>query len=183
MTDILARNEHMTFKANAGVGRHGWLRLTPAYGVRLVREKLERLPRASVVTDPFSGSGTTPLAAAELGHFGQSVDVNPFLTWLGTVKTSHYAEGIPRELVAAATDVVVKSRSWGARDRQWQPRIFKIERWWSRGALHALRTLRANIDGFDGPVRDLLDVAFCRALIDVSAAAFNHQSMWADPVS
>lgn len=34
----LTRNEHLTFRANMGVGRHGWLRLTPAYGVRLVRE-------------------------------------------------------------------------------------------------------------------------------------------------
>ena len=64
MTDILARNEHMTFKANAGVGRHGWLRLTPAYGIRLVRDRLEPLEPGSVVTDPFSGTGTTPLAAA-----------------------------------------------------------------------------------------------------------------------
>jgi hypothetical protein len=40
-----------------------------------------------------------------------------------------------------------------------------------------LRTLRACIDVHEGPIRDLLDIAFCRTLIDVSSAAFNHQSM------
>jgi len=177
MTDTLARNEHMTFKANAGVGRHGWLRLTPAYGVRVVRERLEQLPPGSVVTDPFSGTGTTPLGAAELGHFGQSVDVNPFLIWLGRTKTRHYDPSISLEVLDAASDVVRHSRSYGVRDRLWQPRIFRIERWWSPGALHALRTLRASIDNYEGAVRDLLDIAFCRTLIDVSSAAFNHQSM------
>ncbi|AAT88293.1 DNA methyltransferase [Leifsonia xyli subsp. xyli str. CTCB07] len=177
MTDILARNEHMTFKANAGVGRHGWLRLTPSYGIRLVRERLEALEPGSVVTDPFSGTGTTPLAVAELGHLGQSVDVNPFLIWLGGVKIRHYAAETPRQFSELAVVVVEASRSYPVRDRLWQPRIFKIERWWSRGALHALRTLRASIDEYDGEVRDLLDIAFCRTLIDVSGAAFNHQSM------
>lgn len=52
----LTRNEHLTFRANMGVGRHGWLRLTPAYGVRLVRERLEALEPGAVVTDPFSVS-------------------------------------------------------------------------------------------------------------------------------
>lgn len=173
----LARNEHMTFRANMGVGRHGWLRLTPAYGVRLVRDRISHLPEGSVITDPFSGTGTTPLAAAELGHFGQSVDVNPFLVWLGTVKTSRYS---PKTLLAAADatrDVVAAARAHRRDDDLWQPGIFKIEKWWSPGALHALKALRASIDRYEGQVRDLLEISLCRSLISCSNAAFNHQSM------
>ena len=48
----LTRNEDLTFRANMGVGRHGWLRLTPAYGIRVVRDRLVALPSGSVVTDP-----------------------------------------------------------------------------------------------------------------------------------
>ena len=173
----LARNEHMTFKANMGVGRHGWLRLTPAYGVKLVRERISHLPEGSVITDPFSGTGTTPLAAAELGYSGQSIDVNPFLIWLGNMKLATYSPEILLEASDAAREVESAARSQKRDEELWQPNLFKIEKWWSPGALHALKGLRAAIDAHEGLVRDLLDMALCRSLISCSNAAFNHQSM------
>lgn len=173
----LARNEHMTFKANMGVGRHGWLRLTPAYGVKLVRERISHLPEGSVITDPFSGTGTTPLAAAELGYSGQSIDVNPFLIWLGNMKLATYSPEILLEASDAAREVESAARSQKRDEELWQPSLFKIEKWWSPGALHALKGLRAAIDAHEGLVRDLLDIALCRSLISCSNAAFNHQSM------
>lgn len=173
----LARNEHMTFRANLGVGRHGWLRLTPAYGVRLVRERLADLPEGSVITDPFSGTGTTPLAAAELGHTGQSIDLNPFLIWLGTVKTARYGPATLISAVAAARAVVADARRAEQDDDLWQPSLFQIEKWWSPGVLHALKALRDAIDQHAAGVRDLLEVGLCRTLISCSNAAFNHQSM------
>ena len=173
----LARNEHMTFRANMGVGRHGWLRLTPAYGVRLVRDRLAILSKGAVVTDPFSGTGTTPLAAAELGHTGQSIDLNPFLIWLGTVKTTRYSPTTLLEARDATRAVVADARQHDRDSALWQPNIFQIKKWWSPGALHALRALRNIIDQYHDPVRSLLEIGLCRALISCSNAAFNHQSM------
>lgn len=167
----------MTFRANMGVGRHGWLRLTPAYGVRLVRERLAGLPEGSVVTDPFSGTGTTPLAAAELGHRGQSVDLNPFLIWLGRVKTARYSPATLLSTADATQDVLADARGRGEADDLWQPNLFKIEKWWSPGALHALKALRNAVDALPGQRRDLLEIGLCRSLISCSNAAFNHQSM------
>ena len=167
----------MTFRANRGVGRHGWLRLTPAYGVRLVRDRLAGLPAGSVVTDPFSGTGTTPLAAAELGLRGQSVDLNPFLIWLGTVKTAHYPPTVLTSAADAARAVLVDGSRRPEGDDLWKPPLFQIEKWWSPGALHALTALRHAIDQHDGSVRDLLEIGLCRTLIACSNAAFNHQSM------
>lgn len=173
----LMRNVHLTFLANMGVGRHGWLRLTPAYGVRLVRQHLDALEPGSVVTDPFSGTGTTPLAAAELGHIGQSVDVNPFLVWLGTVKTAHYSNAVLLAATDAASAVLSDVRRCDRDNDLWQPSLFKIEKWWSPGVLHALKALRHAIDDVSGQVKDLLEIALCRCLISCSNAAFNHQSM------
>ncbi|QLQ09270.1 MAG: DNA methyltransferase [Nocardioidaceae bacterium] len=167
----------MTFKSNMGVGRHGWLRLTPAYGVRLVRDRISHLPAGSVITDPFSGTGTTPLAAAELGHFGQSVDVNPFLIWLGQAKVRHYAEDELLSTVDAGRAVANAAQRTDRDTDLWQPNLFKIEKWWSAGKLHALKALRAAIDEYSEGVRDLMDLALCRTLIAASNAAFNHQSM------
>lgn len=176
----IKRNEHLTFRANMGVGRHGWLRLTPAYGVRLVRDKLKDLDRHAVITDPFSGTGTTPLAAAELGHLGQSVDINPFLVWLGKTKTANFSDAVLQDTLDSAHEIVESSRRSSQNDDFWKPNLHNIEKWWSPGALHALSAMRSNIDThtkLGEQVRDLLDVAFCKTLISCSNASFNHQSM------
>ena len=55
----------LTFKHNRGLGRHGWLRLTPAYSVKLVGEILGELDGKQVVIEPFSGTGTTAVVSAE----------------------------------------------------------------------------------------------------------------------
>ena len=46
------QNAQYTFKYNASMGRHGWLRLTPAYSVRLVEEILSDLKSRSRVLEP-----------------------------------------------------------------------------------------------------------------------------------
>ena len=60
------RRSELTFKHNTSLGRHGWLRLTPAYSVRLVQQILDEHDSAKNVVDPFSGTGTTPLARSSV---------------------------------------------------------------------------------------------------------------------
>ncbi|MBI1803635.1 MAG: hypothetical protein HY033_06735 [Ignavibacteriae bacterium] len=60
------------------------------------------------------------------------------------------------------------------------PPIFDIQRWWNEDELLFLRTLKSGIDSFcatESPERDILLITFCRILIKLSNAAFNHQSM------
>lgn len=176
--DVTRQNPHLTYKGNIGAGRHGWLRLTPAYSVRLVRDVVAAYPRDILVTDPFSGTGTTALAAAEHGGRGQALDVNPFLIWLGNTKLRNYPDDTIRATEMALAETLAVARDVLPKPDLWQPAIFRIERWWSRSALTALRALRAAIDLVGaGPTRDLLEIAFCRTLIATSNAAFNHQSM------
>lgn len=174
------QNSHLTHKANAGAGRHGWLRLTPAYSVRLVREKTGHLPADAVVTDPFSGTGTTPLAAAEHGRAGQALDVNPFLVWLGNAKATNYAASLLQEVREEIPRLAARAAKW-ADDASglWAPRLHNIDRWWSPGSLAGLKCLRHVLDETCLPPAglDLLSIAFCRAAIAASNAAFNHQSM------
>jgi hypothetical protein len=137
-----------------------------------------------VVTDPFSGSGTTVLAAAEHGCVGQAVDVNPFLVWLGNAKAACY----PAPVLAAAQAAVpglteAAARCAGDTSGLWAPSLYNITRWWSPGTLAALQGLRHALDQaadraeLPSPAFDLLSIAFCRTAIGVSNAAFNHQSM------
>ena len=58
----LRQRADYTHKYNQKIGRHGWLRLTPAYSVKIVDELLAAYPDLSWnVLDPFCGTATTAL--------------------------------------------------------------------------------------------------------------------------
>lgn len=169
-----------TFRGNRLEGRHGWLRLTPAYSVRLVGEVLAQVDASrGPVLDPFCGTGTTLVACAERGIPCTTVELNPFLVWLARAKSARYTERAfddARSLV----DVMCSAATSRAGDR-FVPSIHKVERWWDRPVLDALGRASAVIrDGRSAPnksARDLALVAFCRTLIELANVSFGHQSM------
>lgn len=169
----------LTFKHNANQARHGWLRLTPAYSVKLVDEILAHADASLKVFDPFSGTATTPLSAAYRGHRALSIDINPFLVWFGRAKLRHYATKTIHEARAVSRAIQSDIDEGGARPCL-PPPIANIERWWDEKPREFLCCVKGEIDqqsNARSEVRDLLLVAFCRAVIDLSNAAFNHQSM------
>lgn len=170
-----------THKHNLNSGRHGWLRLTPAYSVKIVEELIENCERPMRILDPFCGTATTALSAAYHGHEGVTTDINPFLVWLGQAKTAHY---LPRDIAATrqacmnALGLLKEGRAGAFVSSP--PPIHNIERWWSSASLAFLCSLKGalgTVTDEGTPERTLLLVAFCRTLIAVSNAAFNHQSM------
>ncbi len=175
----LGRRDHLTFRGNVAIGRHGWLRLTPAYSLHLVRELLRQSGPDEFVLEPFSGTGTTPLACASLGIRCHAVDINPFLVWLGNLKLTRFDDGVARAVRAAAARIADKARDPDA--GAWKPDLHQIEKWWDAPTLHTLATL---CDGVRNPSRertagvsDLLAVAFCRVMIQSANVSFGHQSM------
>lgn len=179
--DSLSRRKDYTHQHNASAGRHGWLRLTPAYSLKIVDEILAASDgRADArVLDPFCGTGTTALCAAYRGRTAVTTEINPFLVWLSRAKTDYYAPRMIADLRAGGHAVADALRR---RDgpRAPLPRMHNIERWWSPEALDFLRALKGAVDArFVAEVqpRALFLLAFCRTLIKLSNAAFNHQSM------
>lgn len=175
----LRQRADYTHKHNFKTGRHGWLRLTPAYSVKVVEELIEQCDRPMRIYDPFSGTATTALSAAYYGHEGVTTDVNPFLVWLGQAKTAYYPDAslVVTQCAGARALDLVRRR---AIDLVPAPPIHNIERWWGADALAFLQALRAAVEATTEPYSDertLLLVAFCRILITLSNAAFNHQSM------
>jgi hypothetical protein len=178
-TTGLGLRAHLTFRGNVALGRHGWLRLTPAYSLALVRELLKPSGPDEFVLEPFSGTGTTPLACASLGIRCHAVDINPFLVWLGNLKLTRFDGGAARALKSAAARISEKARAGGA--HSWKPDLHQIEKWWDAPTLHALAAL---CDAIRNPTRDradnvdsLLRVAFCRVMIQSANVSFGHQSM------
>ena len=178
---MITQRAELTFKGNLRQGRHSWLRLTPAYSVQVVRQLLDGLDNPGRVLDPFSGTGTTGLVCAERGLTCDLLELNPFLAWFAQVKTRNYAEA---ELAAGwelAQAAATQVRDHADSEQAWVPPIHHIERWWTperlatlAGLFHGLQSLRRKQQD---PALDLALIAFCRAAIEWSNAAFNHQSM------
>ena len=178
---MLTRRADLTFRHNLKQGRHGWLRLTPAYSIKVVQEVLGRITTPGTILDPFSGTGTTGLVCAERGLECDLIELNPFLAWFASAKTRNYTD---REIAAArqaASRVVTEARNLERNVQLWTPPIHQIERWWSSERLLTLSQLFHTIQSISSDILpvviDLLLIAFCRLLIDWSNAAFNHQSV------
>jgi SAM-dependent methyltransferase len=179
-TSSIGRRDELTFRANLREARHGWLRLTPAYSVHLVGELLEARARPGArVLDPFCGTGTTALVCAERGLACDTTDINPFLVWLAKAKTRRYSAAELEALRDRVPRVAAAMRR--ARGAAWTPSLHKIERWWSPSALGALGRGRAAVlaarEEVPARAADLLDLAFCRAMIESAHVSFGHQSM------
>lgn len=170
-TGAAMRRAELTFKANAG--RHGWLRLTPAYGVRLAAELLADAPRDARVLDPFAGSGTTVLAAAERGHEAAGVELNPFLVGFANLKLGRFRRSTLGEVHRRAEAALADLRAHAPHPA---PPIHKIHRWWAPPVLEWLCRVRGGLD-LRGRPGALLEVAFLRTMIGLSGASFGHVSM------
>ena len=174
--DRLTQRAEYTQRHNRVHGRHGWVRLTPAYSVRLVRERLAAADAAHVL-DPFAGTGTTPLCCAERGVAATGADLNPFLAWLARAKTRAYGDGAIAALESFAGTLTPDRLTAHAPAEP--PPMRKLDRWWAPDALTFLRHLHTAVTGHAANHEggELAWVAFCRTLIAVSNARFNHPSM------
>ena len=181
MDIIVKQNSDYTFKYNKKLRRHGWLRLTPAYSVKLVEEIIDNIPRNAFILDPFSGTATTGLVAAEQCINAHCFDINPFLIWLGNAKCRDYTENEIKNLKVGIVEAIEETKTLFAR-KHWLPDIHNITRWWCIQTLKVLSALRqALVNQFGEPqdnnVSSLAWVSFCRLVIETSSAAFNHVSM------
>jgi len=136
---------------------------------------------SSIVLDPFSGTATTGLVAAEKGASAHCFDINPFLVWFGRAKCGVYSEADIANLKAGVGEALEGIQEVLGADN-WVPSIYNISRWWCPQTLKILAAFRrtlAQIFGEPGAggVSEVAWVVFCRLAIETSAAAFNHVSM------
>ncbi len=171
----ITRNIQYTFKYNTTMGRHGWLRLTPAYSVRLVEEILSALDYSpKCVMEPFSGTGTTELVCANKGISSFALEINPFLVWLGNAKLEAYSMEKIKEFLNVAHRLTLDLDSFVPAAF---PPIHNFHRWWGIQQAQFLAKLKTAINTIkDTEIHQLLKVAFCRIIIELSNAAFNHVS-------
>lgn len=145
----------VTFRGKMTLPIHRWYRLTPSFSPQLAHDIADHfgLTADDLVLDPFSGVGTVPLCMKYRGIPSCSIEINPYLQFVGTVKTRTY-----RDLDAVETcfDEFIKAFSAERRrlpaeghalsylmeNAAFVPPIHRPERWWSPGNLMQLTCLR-----------------------------------------
>lgn len=186
------RVKSVTFQGKLDLPIHRWYRLTPSFSPELAIDIADhfKLGPDDLVLDPFSGVATVPLCMKYRGIPASSVEINPYLFFVGTVKTRTYrnvnaieaclqefmnqlrrtfhllpkGEGINGYLVEHAAFI---------------PRINFPERWWSPSNLMQLVCLRQVVDNYQAEPdhHDLLKMGVLGILVSVSNAKHNHVSL------
>lgn len=182
----------VTFKGKMTLPIHRWYRLTPSFSPELADDIADyfRLGENDLVLDPFSGVGTVPLCMKYRGIPACSIEINPYLHFVGMVKTRTYTnvdaieatfrgfleafgaqvENLPSELDAKA---------YLDENKASVPPIHKAERWWSPGNLMQLTALRKLMLAYRAEPEyvDLLRMGVLGILVPVSNAKHNHVSL------
>ena len=100
-TKFFVRDEILKFRSlvNQSLSKsqpyHRWARYREAFAGDLVKEIILRqklIPSDGFIFDPMCGSGSTNVAAKELGFDNLGLDVNPYSVLLTKVKLENYSE-------------------------------------------------------------------------------------------
>ena len=81
----------LNFSDEAGKPFQRWYRYKEGFSIALVKHLIKEYSTGKgMILDPFSGSGSTILAAAQLGYEGIGFEVNPFSYFLSKCKLDSY---------------------------------------------------------------------------------------------
>ena len=180
----------VTFLGKLTLPIHRWYRLTPSFSPDLANDIADEfgLSEGDFILDPFSGVGTVPVCMKYRGIPSCSVEINPYLHFVGTVKTRTYHD---LDAIEAAFHRVVGEFRWAAgkakgdpkryllANENFIPRIARPERWWSPGNLAQLVCLRKLLQSHEAEAEhlDLIRMGVLGILVPVSNAKHNHVSL------
>ncbi|HEU5407250.1 MAG TPA: hypothetical protein VFU48_05750 [Nitrospira sp.] len=182
----------VTFRGTLDLPIHRWYRLTPSFSPRLAHDIADhfQLSEFDLVLDPFSGVGTVPLCMKYRGIPAYSVEINPFLYFVGTVKTRTYKD---IDIIEACFKEFLDVYRNALRNVPFQskaevylkehtadiPPVNFPERWWSPGNLAQLVCLRKLVNSIQAVPHhhDLVKMGVLSVLVPASNARHNHVSL------
>ncbi|WP_410771348.1 hypothetical protein [Fontibacillus sp. BL9] len=93
--DLIDRRRGLsgTFALNKTEPIHRWYKYDEGYSSELIVNEFNKLPiKANSLFEPFGGSGTTPLVAAQLGIESYFTEINPFMAYVTETKINSLRE-------------------------------------------------------------------------------------------
>ena len=145
---------------------HRWLYYQEGYSPALVARMLNHLNINSraLVFDPFAGSGTTLLAAKELGNKSIGFEINPFGAFVARTKTLNYSD---RDLNELKKFKIPQCKSMNNVYGKYKLKI--IKNLFDRHKLEKIEALKQKIRRVENEkTRDLLFMALLSILENVS---------------
>lgn len=88
-----------------------WYRYKEGFSVELVKQLIREYSkhRKGIILDPFSGSGSTLLAANNMGYSGVGFEVNPFSYFLAKCKLDQYSKEMIQQFKEAYENILQKA--------------------------------------------------------------------------
>lgn len=149
--------------------RHRWYFVKEGFSPKLVEQALETelVGLGDLLLDPFSGSGTVPLAGALGGRRALAFEVNPFLRFVSAVKLQHVPAG---KFTNAAKRVLRAAERQSHSSLEGFSTFTEGNRWnrwlFPRPVLRAFESGRQYLSEIDGDQRDLVKLALLGAAMD-----------------
>lgn len=103
----------MNYSDNLEKPRQRWYRYKEGFSIDLVKSLINNYNKNenAIILDPFLGSGTTILAANELGFCGIGFETNPFSYFLSKCKLYNYQKEIILEFIQKYPEIINEAKN------------------------------------------------------------------------
>ena len=123
-----------------------------------------------VILDPFLGSGTTVMAANELGLRGIGFEVNPFSYFLSKCKLTNYTDADKQEFKKAAKAILVDSEELSEKEIISLPKLSIANKVFDSNIQNYFMAIKVVVDRYSGSenVKNLLLLGWLSSLETIS---------------
>lgn len=105
-------NSLLNYSDDLSTSRQRWYRYKEGYSLELVKKIIREYNnnQKGTILDPFLGSGSTLLAANEMGLKGIGFEVNPFSYYLANAKLKNYSAKFCAEFENIIKDITIEKK-------------------------------------------------------------------------
>lgn len=162
----------LNFSDEGNKFRQRWYRYKEGYSVDLIKKLIteyNKNPNGTIV-DPFLGSGTTIMAANELGFKGVGFEVNPFSYFLSKCKLTNYTRDEKNELKFASEKVLTDAELLSNEKILPLPKLSIAEKVFHPNVQNYFIAIKVIIDKYSGSlnVKNLLLLGWLSSLETIS---------------
>ena len=175
---IYPENENATYTSllnysnESGIYRQRWYRYKEGFSAELIKNIIKEYNQNNngTILDPFLGSGTTIIAANELGLNGKGFEVNPFSAFLSNCKLKNYSKNEITEFKEAYNNILDKAIQLSEDEKQPLPKLSIADKVFNPQIQNYFMSIRKLIDDYSGSlnVKNLLLLGWLTTLEAVS---------------
>ncbi len=162
-----------TFALNKDEPIHRWYKYDEGYSSELIFNEFKKLPiEVESIFEPFAGSGTTPLVAAQLGIESFFAEINPFMAFITESKINPVKEAYMKQSEVLDTFDSLKNHIQESENQISDEKIINyqgFEKYFDESILLKITIIRNCIDALKDPIsKRLAKVALSAIAIKVS---------------